>query len=99
MWYIEGDFNTVRDVSDRVRRSCSQRPQDVAEFNDFISLMGLGDLPTGEREFSWSNVSCGVVSRLERFLLSDGFIHLLSVVNQEIGLKDVSDHNLGLAEL
>lgn len=92
VWCVAGEFNIVREASERVGRSM-QRPKDAAEFNDFISLMNLVDFPTRERKFSWSNGSSRVVSRLERFLLSDGFIQLVSMVNQEIGLKDISYHN------
>lgn len=92
-WCVAGDFNTVWLSSERVSCSSLQRSQDVSEFNDFISMMELVDLPTVVRKFSWSGGSNGVAIRIDRFLLSDGFINLVFVVSREIGLKDISDHN------
>ncbi|XP_058782911.1 uncharacterized protein LOC131657540 [Vicia villosa] len=62
-------------------------------FNDFIEIMDLEDLLTGHQKFSWSRGYCGVMSIIDRFLLSSGFVALLSTVSQEIGAKDVSDHS------
>lgn len=55
--------------------------------------MDLEDLPTGTIKFSWSRGSGGAMSILDKFLLSRGFVSLLSAASQEIEVKDVSDHS------
>lgn len=49
-----GDFNSVRFPSERIGRSSSHRSQDSHEFNDFIGLMNLVDLPISHEKFTWS---------------------------------------------
>ncbi|XP_058746178.1 uncharacterized protein LOC131619053 [Vicia villosa] len=52
-WCVGGDFNSIRCASERVGLVSSFRSQEASEFNDFIELMAVEDLPTGERKFSW----------------------------------------------
>ncbi|XP_058777029.1 uncharacterized protein LOC131651377 [Vicia villosa] len=92
-WCLGGDFNSIRCASERIGTGSHFRSQEASEFNDFIELMEVEDLPTGERIFSWCRGGMKVMSRIDRFLLSVGFIELISAESQEIGEKDISDHS------
>ncbi|XP_058745932.1 uncharacterized protein LOC131618791 [Vicia villosa] len=92
-WCWGGDFNSIRCEAERVGRGSFFRSQEASEFNDFIELMEVEDLPTGERKSTWSRGGARALSRIDRFLLSDGFVRLISAESQQIGLKDISDHN------
>ncbi|XP_058775761.1 uncharacterized protein LOC131650039 [Vicia villosa] len=93
-WCLGGDFNTVRFPSEHIGRSNSQRSQDSHEFNDFIGLMNLIDLPTSHRKFTWCKGGVGgAMRRIDRFLLSDGMVSLLCADCQVVGRKDISDHS------
>jgi hypothetical protein len=68
-WCIGGDFNVVCFPSERLgdRRMSSA----MWEFSDFISDLGLLDLPLLGGNFTWSNnQEFPYMSRLDRFLVS-----------------------------
>ncbi|XP_058746451.1 uncharacterized protein LOC131619364 [Vicia villosa] len=54
--------------------------------------MDLVDLPTIGGKFTWFKSNEKVMSRLDRFLLSDSFIKEWKVNGQHIGDRDISDH-------
>lgn len=90
---VWGDFNSVRNEFERMGRNRFQSHQESIDFNDFIGLMELEDLPTDHRKISWSRGSDGAMSRIDTFLLSSGFVSLVSATSQVIEEKDVSDHS------
>ncbi|CAI8608182.1 unnamed protein product [Vicia faba] len=91
-WCLGDDFNAIEMSSVDCR--CLQRSRDSVGFNDFTGIMDLVDFPTRAIKFSWSKGSGGSMSIINRSLLSNGFIELLSAVSQEIRPKDLSDHSL-----
>nr|GEX90243.1 RNA-directed DNA polymerase, eukaryota, reverse transcriptase zinc-binding domain protein [Tanacetum cinerariifolium] len=65
-----GDFNTVLY---EYERSCSLFSRIKAgHFNAFIDSTGLIDLPIGGRHFMWMNKTGTKLSKLDRFLISEG---------------------------
>ncbi|CAK8578049.1 unnamed protein product [Lathyrus sativus] len=54
--------------------------------------MNLTDLPAVGNKFTWFNSSGNCRSRLDRFLVDDTAISMLSLLNQLVGDRDVSDH-------
>lgn len=54
--------------------------------------MNLIDLPVLERRFTWFKSDGSAMSRIDRFLLSDGWINMWRIVAQWVGDRDVSDH-------
>ncbi|GAU28116.1 hypothetical protein TSUD_295530 [Trifolium subterraneum] len=54
--------------------------------------MEVIDVPVTGKKFSWFNADGSAMSRLDRFLLSDGFIEKGGISNQWIGDCDISDH-------
>lgn len=93
VWCLGGDFNAVKNEFERIGRNRFHSHQESTDFNDFIGLMDMDDLPIGHIKFSWSRGSDGVMSRIDRFLLSSGFVSLVSATSQVIEEKDVSDHS------
>ncbi|GAU20609.1 hypothetical protein TSUD_33450 [Trifolium subterraneum] len=63
------------------------------EFVQFIDAMELIDIPVLGKKFTWSNSDNSVMSRLDRFLLSEGIIEKGGITNQWVGDRDISDHH------
>ncbi|GAU38725.1 hypothetical protein TSUD_396540 [Trifolium subterraneum] len=77
VWCVVGDFNAVLDPSERrggVGQSAMRIDREMREFGEFISLMNLLDLPLLGRRFTWFQPNGGAVSRLDRFLVSKGWL-------------------------
>ncbi|PNX83060.1 cysteine-rich receptor-like protein kinase [Trifolium pratense] len=54
--------------------------------------MKVIDIPVAGKKFSWFSADGKAMSRLDRFLLSDGFIERGGVSGQWIGDRNISDH-------
>nr|GEW42000.1 RNA-directed DNA polymerase, eukaryota, reverse transcriptase zinc-binding domain protein [Tanacetum cinerariifolium] len=66
---IVGDFNKVRNKSDRF---CSIfNGQGADEFNSFIANSGLEEVPLGRSAFTWCHKSATKMRKLDRFLISE----------------------------
>nr|GEV79181.1 RNA-directed DNA polymerase, eukaryota, reverse transcriptase zinc-binding domain protein [Tanacetum cinerariifolium] len=65
-----GDFNEVRSRDER--RGSWFNPSSVRVFNQFISSSGLVDIKMKGYTFTWSHPSATKMSKLDRFLVSDG---------------------------
>nr|GEV22983.1 RNA-directed DNA polymerase, eukaryota [Tanacetum cinerariifolium] len=71
---LMGDFNEVR-IKDE-RRGTWFNSCNASFFNKFISSSGLVDIKMKGYAFTWSHPSGKKMSKLDRFLASDGFISL-----------------------
>ncbi|GJZ68511.1 RNA-directed DNA polymerase, eukaryota [Tanacetum coccineum] len=87
---IMGDFNEVR--SERERFGSIVNQQGSAAFNNFISSTGLIDLPLDGYAFTWSHKSASKMSKLDRFLLSEGLMELFPQLSAICLDKNLSDH-------
>lgn len=84
-YVISGDHE--RRVSGTVGRE-----KETKDFNNFIHKLNLVDLPLERRKFTWYRVNGNCASRIDRFLLSCGWMELWPTLAQ-FGLKrKVSDH-------
>jgi hypothetical protein len=54
--------------------------------------MEVVDVPVTGKKFTWFSGDGFAMSRLDRFLLSDGFIEKGGITNQRVGDRDISDH-------
>jgi hypothetical protein len=54
--------------------------------------MEVIDIPMSGKKFTWFNSEGTTMSRLDRFLLSEGFIDKGGITNQWVGDRDISDH-------
>ncbi|GJX41629.1 RNA-directed DNA polymerase, eukaryota, partial [Tanacetum coccineum] len=67
---VMGDFNEVRDASERFGTVFHEHT--AHDFNQFIHDSNLVDVPLGGFSFTWSNRLGTKMSKLDRFLLSEG---------------------------
>lgn len=92
-WCVVGDFNFVTSMEERKGRSLDGNySQDIAEFNSFIVEMEFIDVVVSGRKFSWFFSDGVSMSRLDRFLITDGLLSLWNVSGKWIGDRDISDH-------
>lgn len=66
--------------------------RNMVAFRVFIEDMDLVDVPCVGGRYTWFRGNGKAMSRLDRFLLSNGLIEYWNVLNQRIGNRDISDH-------
>ncbi|GKA95732.1 RNA-directed DNA polymerase, eukaryota [Tanacetum coccineum] len=87
---VMGDFNEVRCEDERMGSAFNE--QGAAVFNDFISDSGLIDIQLGGYSFTWSHPSASKMSKLDRFLLTEGLISLFPQLSAICLNRHLSDH-------
>ncbi|XP_058757255.1 uncharacterized protein LOC131630496 [Vicia villosa] len=92
LWCLGGDFNAVKKTNEMKGRTGSGNLSEMAEFGAFIEEMELIDLPATGRKFTWFNAAGSSMSRLDRFLLSEGLIGAWDLKVQKVGDRSFSDH-------
>jgi hypothetical protein len=91
-WCVRGDFNAVLLASERYGSSAVGRQRERLLFNRFVEDMEVIDVPVLGKKFSWFSGDGKSMSRIDRFLLSEGFINSQGISGQWIGDRDISDH-------
>ncbi|XP_071699441.1 uncharacterized protein [Rutidosis leptorrhynchoides] len=89
-YIIFGDFNVVRFSHERYAPHFN--PNDSVDFNSFITSCSLIDIPLGGREFTRFNKSFTQRAKLDRFLVSDGFLDIFPSLSGLILSNIWSDH-------
>nr|GFB87360.1 RNA-directed DNA polymerase, eukaryota [Tanacetum cinerariifolium] len=89
---LMGDFNEVRSREER-RGSCFN-PYSARVFDNFISSSGLVDIKIEGYAFTWSHPSVSKMSKLDRFLVTDGLLVLFSSITVVCLDRHLSDHRL-----
>jgi exonuclease III len=90
-WCIGGDFNVVRFPSEKSGMAVLSPAMN--DFSDFISELGLLDLPLEGGLFTWSNNrEFPAKSRIDRFLISSEWADHFGLVNQRRLPRLLSDH-------
>ncbi|GJU32050.1 RNA-directed DNA polymerase, eukaryota [Tanacetum coccineum] len=87
---LMGDFNEVR-IKDE-RRGTWFNSYNASFFNKFISSSSLVDIKMEGYAFTWSHPSGKKMSKLDRFLVSDGFISLFPSITALCMDRHLSDH-------
>ncbi|GKC60500.1 RNA-directed DNA polymerase, eukaryota [Tanacetum coccineum] len=67
---VMGDFNEVRSPNERYGSVFNSQGANI--FNQFISSAGLEELPLGGCKYTWCHKTGTKMSKLDRFLVSDG---------------------------
>ncbi|PNX88182.1 cysteine-rich receptor-like protein kinase [Trifolium pratense] len=91
-WCIAGDFNAVSRTSERKGSSEEGRSAERRDFKQFIEDMDVVDLPVSGKRFTWFSADGRSMSRLDRFLLTDGLVDKWKASGQWVGERDISDH-------
>ncbi|GJU15174.1 RNA-directed DNA polymerase, eukaryota, partial [Tanacetum coccineum] len=69
---IMGDFNKVRNKNERF--GSIFHVQGANDFNTFISMANLEEIPLGGCSFTWCHRSASKMSKLDRFLMSESLL-------------------------
>ncbi|GKU93949.1 hypothetical protein SLEP1_g7498 [Rubroshorea leprosula] len=89
-WLLAGDFNAVRNVSER--KGKMKETQDMQDFNHFVESTGLIDVCLRNRKFTWYRPDGSSMSRIDRFLMSTEMSLMATDWVQEGVARSVSDH-------
>ncbi|GKV45281.1 hypothetical protein SLEP1_g52387 [Rubroshorea leprosula] len=89
-WCIAGDFNAVRKTKER--NGSRGISSEMREFDSFIREADLIDIPLVGRKFTWYQASGQYMSRIDRFLLSEGWLFKWGDTKQWGLRRTVSDH-------
>ncbi|GKA87273.1 RNA-directed DNA polymerase, eukaryota [Tanacetum coccineum] len=87
---IMGDFNEVRFKEERFGTNFNRYSAGV--FNSFISSGGLVEVPLGGCEFTWCHKSGTKMSKLDRFLISEGLMGYFPSISAITLDRYLSDH-------
>ncbi|GJS08120.1 RNA-directed DNA polymerase, eukaryota [Tanacetum coccineum] len=87
---IMGDFNEVRFKEERFGSIFNNHNASV--FNSFISSGGLVEVPLGGCEFTWCHQSGSKMSKLDRFLISEGLMGFCPNISAITLDRYLSDH-------
>nr|GEZ01302.1 RNA-directed DNA polymerase, eukaryota [Tanacetum cinerariifolium] len=85
-----GDFNEVRFAGERMGSIFNVRG--ARDFNSFLSSSGLVDVQLEGYSFTWSHPTAAKMSKLDRFLIFEGFVSLFPHVSAIYLDKHLSDH-------
>ncbi|GJZ05256.1 RNA-directed DNA polymerase, eukaryota [Tanacetum coccineum] len=87
---VLGDFNAVRSEEERFgsvfNKFCAR------SFNQFITSSGLVDVKMEGYSFTWSHPSASKMSKLDRYLVSDGIFSIFPAITAICLDRHLSDH-------
>ena len=76
-WCFSGDFNAVRSQSERKGvRARDNQSSEIVDFNYFIDVNLLIELPFIGKKFTWLNSTGSSKSRLDRVLVSEDWLQV-----------------------
>ncbi|GJT06273.1 RNA-directed DNA polymerase, eukaryota [Tanacetum coccineum] len=87
---ILGDFNEFRMEQERFDSSFNITGANA--FNNFISMAGLVDIPLRGYAFTWAHKSATKMSKLDRFLVSEGLMEIFPHLSALCLDGHLSDH-------
>ncbi|KAI5387344.1 hypothetical protein KIW84_073465 [Lathyrus oleraceus] len=90
--WVVGDFNAVKNLTEKFGKVAYRMNMEMVEFSDFIDHMDLIDMPTIGNTLYWSSAVGGIASRINRLLVLEGPIEAWNIMGQEIGARDISNH-------
>lgn len=91
-WCFMGDFNSIKDPSERKGVDGNSRNEDIQLFGEFIAEASLIDLPLIGRKYTWYKSDGMAMSRLDRFLITEEWLCMWSNLSQWGLKRSVSDH-------
>ncbi|GKD85392.1 RNA-directed DNA polymerase, eukaryota, partial [Tanacetum coccineum] len=85
-----GDFNEVRSYHERYGTIFNLHGANA--FNNFITMTGLVDLPLQGYSYTWSHKTASKMSKLDRFLISEGLLTTFPSLSALCLDRNLSDH-------
>lgn len=92
VWCLMGDFNADKSLSERRGATSQKNRAEINAFSQFIEDMELGDIPVYGRKFTWHKSDGSVMSRLDRFLVSEEWLDIWGNSSQWILNRDFFNH-------
>ena len=90
-WCVAGDFNVVHFPSEK--SGTASFTFAMHEFSDFITELGLIDIPLLRGNFTWSNNrKFASMSKIDRFLYNSDWENCFLTIHQKRMLRMFSDH-------
>nr|GEU52511.1 RNA-directed DNA polymerase, eukaryota [Tanacetum cinerariifolium] len=89
---ISDNFVAVTVRSATERRGSAFNSYEATDFNDFISNSGLIEIQLEGYSFTWSHPSARKMSKLDRFLATEGFFSLFPLCSALCLDRHLSDH-------
>ncbi|GJW17162.1 RNA-directed DNA polymerase, eukaryota [Tanacetum coccineum] len=89
-YMILGDFNEVRSEYERFGTNFNALGANA--FNHFITRLGLVDLPLEGYSYTWTHKSASKMSKLDRFLVSEGMVAIFPSLSAICLERHLSDH-------
>ncbi|KAL8533869.1 hypothetical protein ACS0TY_010050 [Phlomoides rotata] len=89
---IVGDFNTIREESERVGRATSCDRNEMARFNSFIDGCDLMEVQLVGRRYTWYRPDGTCKSKLDRLLVNSNWLNKWPDVMLKGGKRSLSDH-------
>ncbi|GJR87817.1 RNA-directed DNA polymerase, eukaryota [Tanacetum coccineum] len=89
-YVVLGDFNEVRYDHERFGSIFNELGANA--FNHFISSANLVDLPLEGYSFTWAHKSASKMSKLDRFLVSEGLLSIFPSLSAICLDRHLSDH-------
>lgn len=86
-WLFGGNFNVIWVESEKKSSSGVVNKREMEEFNEFIENLELVDPSTIGKKYTWFSLEGRSMSRLDRFLLSNGLIEAWKVGVKWQGLE------------
>jgi len=92
-WCIMGDFNSIRDPSERVSAILTEADSNsISEFNNWLADLEVDEAQCVGRRFTWYRLNRTVKSKLDRFFVSHEWISLWPGSTYFILDRNFSDH-------
>ncbi|KHN31803.1 hypothetical protein glysoja_049476, partial [Glycine soja] len=92
-WCLLGDFNSIRHPQERISSFQSvSSSNNFSEFNSWIDDMEVEEVRSVGRCFTWCRPNGTIMSKLDRFLLSDEWLSQWPYTTQFVLDRDFSDH-------
>ncbi|KAL8507401.1 hypothetical protein ACS0TY_018084 [Phlomoides rotata] len=89
---VVGDFNAIKEESERVGRAEFTDQRGIRLFQEFIDQSMLIDLPLCGRSYTWYRPDGSCKSRLDRLLVNDQWLHTWPNASLKGMRRSVSDH-------
>ncbi|GJT14486.1 RNA-directed DNA polymerase, eukaryota, partial [Tanacetum coccineum] len=89
-YILMGDFNEVRTEHERYGTVFNLHSANA--FNNFINTTGLVDLPLEGYSYTWSHKSASKMSKLDRFLITEGLLTVFPSLSALCLDRHLSDH-------